>query len=109
MAKTMTRQVNDNRKWLRAKVAERGLTEKLLPLARAIAWDTLYCRAYSDGHNNRGLRGRRLAHFARAYADICEEVDTVAPELEMTLDAFWLQWGNDGAFEGTSTEHWHFA
>jgi len=73
------------------------------------AWDQAYCKAYSDGHNNRGLRGRRLDHYAHAFADICGEVDSLVPDLEMTLDAFWLQWDRGDVFEGTPGEHWHRA
>jgi hypothetical protein len=107
----------ENRAWLVAKLKERGIYEDLLVNAHAIVklltpegarWAQDYSKAYSDGHNNRGLLGKHLDHYARAYADICEEVDAVAPELEMTLDAFWLLWDAGETFEGTMNEHWYF-
>ena len=70
-------------------------------------WDTHWARAYSFGHNVLHLSVRRLVHFAHAYADICEEVATLVPDLEMTLEAFWLQWEAGDSFEGTEGEHWH--
>ena len=70
-------------------------------------WDVNWAAAYSDGHNNRGLRGRRLAHYANSYADICAEVESLVPDLMMTLEAFWLQWERGDAYEGTAGEHWH--
>lgn len=72
-------------------------------------WDRRFCLAYSDGHNKRGLRGRRLDHYAHAYADISEEVAALTPELELTLEAFWLQWDGGKAYYGTAGEHWHLA
>lgn len=72
-------------------------------------WDTNWAAAYSDGHNNRGLRGRRLAHYAHAYADICSEVESLVPDLELTLEAFWLRWDTGSTYEGTAGEHWRLA
>lgn len=72
-------------------------------------WDARWARAYSYGHNVAGLRNGRLAHFANAYADICEEVDALTPDLEMTLEGFWLQWDRGDTYEGTAGEHWHVA
>ena len=111
-------QAADNRAWVRAKIAELGMAEPLTALAERIVageprrpspWSSNYCLAYSDGHNNRGLHGKRLDHYANAFADICEEVNAVAPELELTLEAFWLQWDGDSAYEGTVTAHWYLA
>lgn len=114
----MNTQSAENRIWLQERLRAAGLTEPLAVLAAQVAadeprhpspWSYNYCRAYSDGHNNRGLGGKRLDHFASAYADICEEVDTCCPELEMTLEAFWLRWNEGVTFEGTATEHWYLA
>lgn len=114
----MNQQADDNRAWLRERIEQAGLGEKLMAAAvdvvavmvpSALPWAQNYARAYSDGHNNRGLLGRRLDHYASAYADICEEIEAVVPGLEMTLEAFWLHWDTGAMFEGTCTEHWHFA
>lgn len=116
----MTQQAKDNAAWLIAKLHEKGIYEKTLADAQAImtllvqapegaCWSYHWCKAYSDGHNNRGLLGGRLRHYANAYADICEEVCAAAPDLEMTLDAFWLQWDRGDAFEGSASEHWHLS
>lgn len=90
-------------------LAKRGLLEKVMDRAIELGvrapWGTNWARAYSDGHNNRGLGGRRLDHYASAYADICEEAGGV----ELALDAFWFQWDGGHAFEGVPPEHWYVA
>lgn len=63
-------------------------------------WHLNWARAYSDGHNNRGLRGGRLAHYANAYADHCEEVSG-----QPALASFFEDWDRD-IYEGSPTEHW---
>ena len=65
-------------------------------------WDTLWAAAYSDGHNNRGLRGRRLAHYAHAYADICDETGKM-PHLAV----FFVEWDAEKAYEGDANQNWH--
>jgi hypothetical protein len=91
-----------------------GLTEKVEQRTAALlasvvrpTWGDHWAVAYSYGHNELRLSGRRLAHFANAYADICEEVEALLPELEMTLEAFWLQWNAGDSFVGTANEDWH--
>jgi hypothetical protein len=74
-------------------------------LATVPNWSQHWSRAYEYGHNVLRLRNGRLTHFANAYADIAEEAEAVAPELEMTLEAFALQWER-GDYFGTWNEHW---
>lgn len=114
----MTEQATQNRAWLRDRLEKAGLIAPLAFLAERVVagqerkpapWSYHYCRAYSDGHNTHGLRGKRLDHYASAFADITVEVDGLAPDLEMTLEAFWIQWDAGATFEGSATEHWHFA
>lgn len=71
-------------------------------------WTENWARAYAYGHNAVMLRGQRLAHFANAYADIAEEAEAIVPDLELTLESFWIQWDAGDLFEGTPNEDWHF-
>lgn len=112
----MNKQAADNQADLRTRLHDAGMLEPLAILAgrifdgeprRPSPWSYNYCRAYSDGHNNHALHGRLLDHYANAFADICEEVDALTPDLEMTLEAFWLQWTDGAVFEATATEHWY--
>jgi hypothetical protein len=107
---------NDNCQWVREAVERHGLTEKVERRAIALlacvmhpTWSDRWAEAYSFGHNVIHLCDRRLTHFANAYADICEEVEALVPDLEMTLGAFWLQWDAGDSFVGTVNEDWHFA
>lgn len=109
----MNQEAIERRARLGAKLEELGINAKLIDKAAYIAsalmptaasWFVSYASAYSDGHNNRGLRGKRLDHYAHAYADMCEEVNLV-----IDFASFFTVWERDGVFEGTDTEHWHFA
>jgi len=73
------------------------------------SWGSRWARAYSFGHNTAHLHDKRLAHFANAFADICEEVDALFSDLEMTVEAFWLQWDGGARYFGTEGGHWHVA
>lgn len=64
-------------------------------------WPENWARAYSFGHNSAGLRGGRLAHFAYAYADICE-----SEICDFDIAAFRECW-ESGSYEGTPGEHWY--
>jgi hypothetical protein len=106
----------DNCEWVRDALDRHGLTEKVEQRAAALlasvghsTWDSHWAEAYAFGHNALHLSGRRLAHFANAFADICEEVEALVPDLEMTLEAFWLQWDRGGSFFGTVNEDWRLA
>jgi hypothetical protein len=106
----------DDCEWVRDALDRHGLTEKVEQRASALlasairpTWADRWAEAYAFGHNVAKLRNGRLDHFANAYADICEEVDALAPELEMTLEAFWLQWERGDRFFGTANEDWHLA
>ena len=99
------RQTTPSREELLARDRERKrLQKRLTQLAKegmAMNWEDYYGLGYSDGHNNRRLRGARLNHYAHAYADICERSgETIAP------DVFFLQWDSGSAYEGTVTENW---
>lgn len=109
----MNQQAIDNRAWLNALLEKRGLKVRLIDKAAYIAsalvpgaapWFVSYASAYSDGHNNRGLRSRRLDHYAHAYADMCEEIDLV-----IDFASFFKLWERGDTFEGTDIEHWRFA
>lgn len=109
----MNQQAIDNRAWLDALLEKRGLKVALIDKAAYIAsalqpsaapWFLSYASAYSDGHNNRGLRGRRLDHYAHAYADMCEQLDLI-----IDFASFSAVWERGDVFEGTDTEHWYFA
>lgn len=104
-----------NRAWLRDKLEKAGLLPGLTALAELIrdgtvetvppgVWSHDWARAYSDGHNNRAMRNGRLAHYASAYADICEETGQ-----RLDFAAFYSVWEAGATFEGTWSEHWHFA
>lgn len=58
-------------------------------------WMSRWCQAYSYGHNTLRLVNREgpsaeCSRFARAYADITEDI--TEDDLEYTLDAFSLHW-----------------
>lgn len=72
-----------------------------LPLPET--WDDHWAEAYSFGHNFLRLQGQRLAHFAHAFADICEEFDVALP-----LGEFFQSW-NHGVYHGTPDGNWHLA
>jgi hypothetical protein len=107
----------DNCEWVRDALDRHGLTEKVEQRTAALlasvlhpTWSDRWAEAYSFGHNVVKLRNGRLAHFANAYADICEEVEALAlDDLEMTLEAFWLLWDGGNSFFGTVNEDWHLA
>jgi hypothetical protein len=108
--------VKENCEWVRDALERHGLTEKVEQRATALlasairpTWSDLWAEAYAFGHNALHLSGRRLAHFANAFADICEEAEALVPDLEMTLQAFWLQWDGGTSFFGTANEDWHLA
>lgn len=112
-------QAAENREWVHAKIEERGWDAELRAMAWEVftqglreagalvpydTWDARWARAYEDGHNNRGLRGKRLAHYAHAYADACEEANQC-----LSLLFFYFCWQHGDVYEGTAGEHWHVA
>ena len=80
----------------------------MFQLATTNTWQDDYAAAYSYGHNVQRLSGRRLDHFAHAFADLREEVHSLFDDLDLTLDAFWLRWDR-GDYFGTPDGNWHVA
>jgi hypothetical protein len=101
----------DNCEWVRDALDRHGLTEKVEQRAAALlasvghsTWDSRWAEAYAFGHNALHLSGRRLAHFANAFADICEEMTLV-----WDLQVFHATWERGDSFFGTVNEDWHLA
>ena len=80
----------------------------MFQLATTNTWQDDYAAAYSYGHNVQRLSGRRLDHFAHAFADLRDEVHSLVPDLELTLESFALQF-EAGAYFGTPDGNWHRA
>jgi hypothetical protein len=77
------------------------VSENKLVADEVWVWNAVFSFAYSYGHNVPRMGGRRLVHFASAYADVCESSGRM-----LDLGDFYAKWESGNTYEGTPDEHW---